>query len=215
MEWILPQHVHAKILHQILKHSSFWNSPNQLLVLALSVIVDCSLHKFNILRCSACCRPSRTWITFNRFSTIFEVFVPHFYLCCTHYIIPERLLNHPNSFHGGMSKLNAKFGADLLLDSLSHFECDGHTVHMLTQWCLLPPLTSTVKSSLLTHAHSSPLSLAAWLHPCHANRSHYINWLAFFWTDLVFEMFVLSLHLKDNLEGIKFFSPTLFFSVLL
>ena len=81
--------------------------------------------------------------------------------------------------------------------------------------CLLPPRTSTVKSSLLTHAHSSPLSLAAWLHPCHANRSHYINWLAFFWTDLVFEMFVLSLHLKDNLEGIKFFSPTLFFSVLL
>ena len=43
----------------------------------------------------------------------------------------------------------------------NHFECDGHTVHMLTQWCLPPPLTSTVKVSLFTHAHSSPLSLAA------------------------------------------------------
>ena len=37
------------------------------------------------------------------------------------------------------SKLNAKFDADSLFYSLSHFECDGHTVHMLTQQCLLPP----------------------------------------------------------------------------
>ena len=40
---------------------------------------------------------------------------------------------------------------------------------------LLPPLTSTVKSSLFMHAHSSPLSSAARLHPCHINHSHYIN----------------------------------------
>ena len=53
--------------------------------------------------------------------------------------------------------------------------CNGHTVHMLTQQCLQPPLTSTVKSSLFTHAHASPLSLAARLHRCHANCSHYIN----------------------------------------
>ena len=59
-----------------------------------------------------------------------------------------------------MLKLNAKFDADPLLDSLNHFVCDSHTVHTLTQRCLLPPLTSTVKSSLLTQAHSSPLSLA-------------------------------------------------------
>ena len=38
-----------------------------------------------------------------------------------------------------------------------------------------PPLTSTVKSSLFTHAHSSPLSLAARLHQCHLNCSRYIN----------------------------------------
>ena len=85
------------------------------------------------------------------------------------------LLNHPNSFHGGMFKLNAKFDADSLLYSLSHFECNDHTVHMLTQRHLQPPPTSTVKSSLFMHVHSSPLSLAARLHQCCANRSHYIN----------------------------------------
>ena len=81
------------------------------------------------------------------------------------------LLYHPNSFHKGMFKLNAKFDADSLLYLISHFECDGHTVHMLTQWCLLPPLTSTVKSSLFMYAHSSPLSLAARSHQCHENHS--------------------------------------------
>ena len=71
--------------------------------------------------------------------------------------------------------LNAKFDANLLLYSLSYFECDGHTVHMLTQWNLLPPLTSTVKSSLFTHVHSSLLSLATRLYQCWANHSHCIN----------------------------------------
>ena len=85
------------------------------------------------------------------------------------------LLNHLNSFHGGMFKLNTKFDADLLLNSLSHFECDSHTVHGLTQWSLPPSLTSTVKSSLFTHVHSSPLSLAARLHWCCRNHSCYIN----------------------------------------
>ena len=66
-----------------------------------------------------------------------------------------------NGFHGGMFELNAEFDADSLLYFLSHFECDGHTVHTLTQWCLPPPLTSTVKLSLFTPVHCSPLSLAA------------------------------------------------------
>ena len=75
-----------------------------------------------------------------------------------------------------MFKLDTKFDADPLLYLLSHFECDGHTVHMLTQWHLPPPLTSsTAKSSLFMHAHSSPLSLAARLHWCRANCSCYIN----------------------------------------
>ena len=89
------------------------------------------------------------------------------------------LLNHWNSFRGGMFKLNAKFDADLLLYSLSHFECDGHTVHMLTQWCLPPPLTSTVKSILFMHMHSivhaCTLYSAATLHRCYENHSRYIN----------------------------------------
>ena len=130
---------------------------------------------FNLLRCSACHRPSRTWITFNRFSTILEAFMPHFYLCCIHCIIPKSLLNHLNSFRRGMFKLNAKFDADLLLYLLSHFESEGHTVHMLTQQCLLPPLTSTVKSPLFMYAHCSPLSLAARSHRCPTNCSRYIN----------------------------------------
>ena len=83
------------------------------------------------------------------------------------------LLKHPNSLCGGIFTLNTKFDADSLLYSLSNFESDGHTVHMLTQRRLLPPLTSTVKSSLFTHAHSSPLSLAARSHRCHYYR--YIN----------------------------------------
>ena len=121
-----------------------------------------------MLRCSACCRPPRTWITFNRFSTFLEVFLPHFHLHCTHCVVAKSLLNHSNSFCGGMFMLKTKFDADSLFYSLSHFECNCHTAHMLTQWHLLPPMTSTVKSSLFTHAHSSPLSLAARLHRCHA-----------------------------------------------
>ena len=62
-----------------------------------------------------------------------------------------------------------------LLCLLSHFECDGHTVHTLTQWHLPPPLTGTMKSSFSIHSHCSPLSLAARLHWCCANCSCYIN----------------------------------------
>ena len=98
------------------------------------IFIDCSPYTFYILRCSACCRPSRMWVTFNRLSN--DSYLKHF--CCTHCIVPKSLLNHPNSFHRGMFKLNAKFDADLLLYLLSHFECDGHTVHMLTQWHLPP-----------------------------------------------------------------------------
>ena len=58
---------------------------------------------------------------------------------------------------------------------LPHFECDSHTVAILTQWHLLPPLTSIVESSFSTHVHFSPLSLATRLCRCHANRSCYIN----------------------------------------
>ena len=151
-------------------------SPDQLLVLTLlPVFVDCSPYMFSILRCSAFCRPPRTWITFNRFLTIFEVFVPHLYLCRTHCIVPESLLNHPNSFRGEMFKLHTKFDTDSLLYSLSHFECDGHTVHTLTQWHLLLSMTGTVKSSSFMHAHCSTFSLAARLHQYRANHSHYIN----------------------------------------
>ena len=74
-----------------------------------------------------------------------------------------------------MFNINAKCDADSLLYSLSHFECDGHTVHMLTQQHVPPLLTSTVKLSLFTHVHFSPLSLAARLHQNCASHFHNIN----------------------------------------
>ena len=78
-----------------------------------------------------------------------------------------------------------KCDADSLFYSLTRFECDGHKVHVLTQKGLLPQLTGTVKS-LVTHAPSSLLSLAARLHGCHANHSHINNSWDFFWTDLIY-----------------------------
>ena len=65
------------------------------------------------------------------------------------------LLSHPNSFHGGMFKLNAKFDANLLLCSLSHFVCNDYTVHMLTQQHPLTPLTSTRANKWMLLLHSS------------------------------------------------------------
>ena len=62
----------------------------------------------------------------------------------------------------------------------SHFECNGHTAHMLTQQRLPPPLTRTAKSSLFTHAHSSPLSLASSLHECNSNHCYTNNSWIFF-----------------------------------
>ena len=58
-----------------------------------------------------------------------------------------------------------------LLDHLNSFH---HAVHMLAQWILLPPLTSTVKLSLFKNAHFSPHSLAASSH--WYNRSRYNGW---------------------------------------
>ena len=111
---------------------------------------------FNIVRCSACCRPSRTWITFNRFSTTFEAFVPHLYLCCTHCIAPESLLNHRNRFCGGMFKLHTKCDADSLFYSLilnvmtTQYTCSLSSVyhpHWPVQWghhfsCMCIPVHS-------------------------------------------------------------------------
>ena len=68
----------------------------------------------------------------------------HDQTCCdeaaNHQLPIAVALNHPNNFCRGMFKLNAKFDADLWLYLLNHFECDSHTVHMLTQGRLPPPL---------------------------------------------------------------------------
>ena len=61
------------------------------------------------------------------------------------------------------------------LSVLSNFEWEGCTVHMPTPRCLPPSLTSTVKSSLFTHVHSSSFFLAARLHQCCVNHFHINN----------------------------------------
>ena len=157
---------HARILHQNFRHRSFWNPQISFWFshCQLPIFVDCSPDIFNILRCSACCRPSRTWITFKRFSTILEAFMSHFYLCCTHCIIHKSFLNHLIvSTEECSRKIWCRFIA-LLTQSLSMCTEHGHPVHTLSQHHLPPPLTGSVKSSLFTQAHSSPLSLAARLH---------------------------------------------------
>ena len=50
-----------------------------------------------------------------------------------------------------------------------------HSTHTQTAGRLLPPLTSTVKSWLFMHVHSSPLSLATRVHGCHTNHSRHTN----------------------------------------
>ena len=126
-------------------------------VRGLSHLDDLMFHQKHCMRCD-------TWVS-----------VLSWWSCQSPVAHSCSLLNHPNSFCRGMFKLNTKFDAYSLLYSLSHFECNVHTVHMLTQWHLPPPLTSTVRLSLFTHAHSSPLSLASRLHGCCANHSCYIS----------------------------------------
>ena len=67
---------------------------------------------------------------------------------------------------------------------------------MLTQQRLAPPLTSPVQLSLFTHAHSSPLSLAARLHWYCTTRSHYINnGCTFSWQTLYTQHFLVYTHI--------------------
>ena len=100
----------------------------------------------------------------------------HEWACCRDEAADHscRLLNHPNSFQGGMFKLNANF-MQINCCTCSVTLNVTTTQHIFTQQCLLPPLTSMVKSSLFTYEHSSPLSLADRLRGCCANHSPYIN----------------------------------------
>ena len=121
-------------------------------LIQFSEFVDCSLYTFNILRCSAGCRTSGMWVTFNRFLTIFEAFMPLlFALHSLHH--PKKPSESSSSFHGRIFKLNLKFHIDSLC-YLFILNMTVHTRHILTQWHPPPPPTSTVKSSLFTHVHS-------------------------------------------------------------
>ena len=101
------------------------------------------------------------------------------------------LLNHLNNFYGRMFKLNTKFGADSLLYSLSHFECDGYTVNILTQGHPPPPtdkysgvvivhtwaLQSTVLSCQVTTMIRKPFSLLLTMAGLFPFRPHIIMFI--------------------------------------
>ena len=73
------------------------------------------------------------------------------------------LLNHLNNFHREMFKLNAKFDADSLLYSVTlNVIATQYTCSLNGIYCP----HSLVKLSLLTHMHSSSLSLAARINRC-------------------------------------------------
>ena len=84
-----------------------------------------------------------------------------------------------------MFKLNTKFDADSLLYSLSHFEYDGHTVHMLTQWCLPPPLTNN-SEIIIVH----PRTFQSTLLGCQVTSMSHKPFLLFnfFWADFIYDM---------------------------
>ena len=117
--------LHVKTLRQNLGHSSFWNPQISFYFshCQLPIFVDCSPYMFNTLRCSTCCRPSRMWITFNRFLTIFEAFVPQFYLHFTHYIIHKSLLSPLNSFMEECSSLTQNFLFNFNFLLLFNYSC--------------------------------------------------------------------------------------------
>ena len=140
-----------------------WRSEISSLSKVILVLVKARSHRVPNLGCSRAEPPG--WFDVLTKYSAWDMM--HERACCcdeaaNHHLPIEGsgLLNHLNSFHGEMFKLNAKFDADLLLYSLSHFGCDGRTVHMLTHWRLLPPLTSIVKSSLFICAHSSSSALS-------------------------------------------------------
>ena len=69
------------------------------------------------------------WCFTKKFCTRGDVWVGVLWWSCRLPVAHScSLLNHPNSFHGGMFKLDAKFLADLMFYLFSHFECNGLTM---------------------------------------------------------------------------------------
>ena len=110
LQYDVPSALVAEAVEQnLLRHclasksqtQQFLESPDQLPVLTLSVADLCRLQSYTRWTFSGVllvaglpeCRSADSRPSFNRFLTIFEAFVQHFYFCCTHFIIPESLLN--------------------------------------------------------------------------------------------------------------------------
>ena len=96
------------------------------------------------------------------------------------------LLNHPNSFRGGMFELNAKFDADSLLYSVilnavaTQYTCSGY--------CMYCAHTDQYSEVVLVHTCTFQSTLLG----CQVTSmlcklfSLYYQWLDFFWTCCMF-----------------------------
>ena len=141
---------HAKILCINLGHSSFGiprSASSSRTVSRWSLLIAAHIHWRIFMGWLQNIQRSQVFCLLQAFQNVdhFQHVLRHLWSICATLLfalhscnILESLLNHLNSFHGGMFKLNAKFDADSLLYLLSHFQCDGHTVHMHTQQCLYP-----------------------------------------------------------------------------
>ena len=89
--------------------------------------------------------------------------------CCDEVAHSCGHLNHLNSFCRGLLKLNAKFDVDLLLCSLSHFECEAmqYVFSLNGIYCPLWLIQWSHGCSCMWILVHSP-----W---CPTKRSHYIN----------------------------------------
>ena len=105
----------------------------------------------------------------------------------------------PNSFCRGKLKLNAKFDADSLLYSPSHFECEGHTVHMLTHWSTT--LTASYSEVVTVHTCTfQSIPLGCQVTSMSPNCFRYINTGWAFWGQ-IYRRKYLQTHISNKLAA--------------
>jgi len=106
------------------------------------VLHDQSPHLVDDIVISASWGPTVMWFAVHWCAAIFEAVVPLFNLCDAHGIVPESLLNLPNSFYLGIGKLLGKFDAISLLKSFRHFAIidnpmSVHNTYTIIEWRFL------------------------------------------------------------------------------
>ena len=175
MEWILPQRIPCQDPMSKSQTQQFWESPDQLLVLTLSVTDLCWLQPIHVQHSQVFCSLQAFLIVVH-----FQQILDHLWSICATVICTALIASSPKAW---IIWIVSTEEYSSLMQNLIQIHCSTHSVIlnvMATQYtCPLNgvyhPLTSTVKSPLFRHVHSSPLSLASRLHWCWANCSLYIN----------------------------------------